>query len=168
MLVVGLLAGSLGAGAAAAEEMKIEGVGISRDVTCAEGDEVGVYGAENDIRVTGPCRSIVVHGSDHKVTFEKAGTLSVSGSENAARGGEVAQLAVSVDQNTVEATVRASEGGAEVKVSGVQHKLTLTFASPARLTVNGVDNAVSWGLANGAPAPKVSSGGAGNRLSKRS
>ncbi|MFD1332669.1 DUF3060 domain-containing protein [Methylopila musalis] len=168
VLAAGLLAaGPIGIASATAEELKIEGVGISRDLVCAEGDEVGVYGAENEVRVTGPCKSILVHGSKHTVTFETAGALEVFGSENSAKGGEVENLAVSVDQQTVEATLRAKDGAAEAVVAGVQHKVTLTLASASRLTVNGVDNAVSWALAGGAPAPKVSSAGAGNRVSKR-
>ncbi|GLK75883.1 hypothetical protein GCM10008171_11370 [Methylopila jiangsuensis] len=166
VLAAGLLAAGP-IGFASAEELKIEGVGISRDLVCAEGDEVGVYGAENEVRITGPCRSIVVHGSKHKVTFETAGSLEVSGSENSAKGGEVEKLAVSVDQQTVEATLRARNGAAEAVIAGVEHKVTLTVASASRLTVNGVNNAVSWAAAKGAPAPAVSSGGAGNQVTRR-
>lgn len=166
MIFAGVALAGVAAPAVAAEPLKIEGVGISREVAC-DGEDVGVYGAENKIELTGACGRVVVHGADHEVTLEKAKELAVSGSKNRVRGGETGGLKVDVDQNEVEATVRSAGGPAEIAVYGAQQKVRLTLAGASTLNVQGADNAVEWAVADGAPKPKISAGGAANTIRQR-
>lgn len=156
----------IGGAPALAEPLKIEGVGISRDIDC-DGEDVGVYGAENRIALTGNCGRVVVHGADHEVTFERARDLLVSGSKLKVRGGEAASLSVEIDQNEVEATMKPAEGASEVRISGADQKVTLTLAGPVTLGVHGADNEVVWSLAAGAPKPRISSSGAANAVKQK-
>ena len=148
---------------ASAEELTIEGVGISRDVPC-DGSDVGVYGASNEIHLTGTCGNIIVHGHAHKVTFETGKALAVSGMEHKVSGGEVGTLSVDTSDNEVKATIRAAEGEAAVEVAGANNRLTLEFAGASVIGVNGVENTVDYALAGGAPKPKISSTGTGHAI----
>jgi Tfp pilus tip-associated adhesin PilY1 len=149
-----------------AEELKIEGVGIRRDIPC-NGQDVGVYGAENKITLTGECGRITVHGSDHKVSLERGTDLSVSGADNAVTGGTVSSLNVQIAKNTVAVTIQPTEGKGRVDVSGAEQKLNLVLATPAELKVIGADQKVEWSLASGAPEPSISSSGVNNSIQKK-
>jgi len=149
-----------------AEELKIEGVGIRRDIPC-NGQDVGVYGAENKITLTGECGRITVHGADHKVSLERGTDLSVSGADNAVTGGTVSSLNVQVAKNTVAVTIQPTEGKGKVDVSGAEQKLNLVLATPAELRVVGADQKVEWSLASGAPEPSISSSGVNNSIQKK-
>ncbi|MFC3691634.1 DUF3060 domain-containing protein [Chenggangzhangella methanolivorans] len=148
---------------ALAEPLKIEGVGISREVPCG-GEDVGIYGAENKIELTGACGKVIVYGSAHEVTFEAAKEMLVSGVGHKVRGGETGALGVDVTQNEVAATIKPTEGSARVEIAGAQQKVTLILAGASTLQVNGADNAVEWKTADGAPKPKISSMGAANTV----
>lgn len=149
--------------APAAEALKIEGVGISREVPC-DGENVGIYGAENRIELTGACGKVIVYGSGHEVAFETATEMLVSGVGHKVRGGQTGALGVDVTQNEVEATIKPKEGSAKVEVAGAQQKVKLVFAGASTLQVNGADNAVEWKTADGCPKPKISSMGAANTV----
>ena len=147
----------------AAEALKIEGVGISREVPC-DGEDVGIYGAENRIELTSACGKVIVYGSGHEVTFETAREMLVSGVGHKVRGGQTGALGVDVSQNEVEATIKPREGSAKIEVAGAQQKVKLVLAGASTLQVNGADNAVEWKIADGAPKPKISSMGAANTV----
>ena len=147
----------------AAESLKIEGVGISREVPC-DGEDVEIYGAENRIELTGTCGKVIVYGSGHEVTFATAREMLVSGVGHKVRGGRTGALGVDITQNEVEATIKPKDGPARVEVAGAQQTLKLILAGASTLQVNGADNAVEWKTADGAPKPKISSMGAANSV----
>lgn len=148
------------------DELTIQGIGISRDVDC-QGKNVGVYGAENEIALTGQCGTITVHGSKHKVSFEQGQTLSVSGSDNVVDGGRAKNVAVSVAKNTVTTTLEAGEEPGKLEATGANNRITLVLAGPARLDVGGVEQIVEWSTADGAPNPEVRSSGALNSIKRK-
>lgn len=165
-LLLAVIATSIFAPASFADELKIEGVGISRDIPC-NGQDVGVYGAANKITLTGQCNKIVVHGSNHKVSLERGTDLSVSGADNAVTGGTVSNLNVEVAKNTVAVTIQPTAGKGMVDVSGAEQKLSLVLAGASELKVNGADQKVEWSLAGGAPDPSISSSGVNNSIQKK-
>lgn len=155
-----------GQGAFAAEELTIEGIKINRDIPC-NGQDVGIYGAENKITLTGNCGKITVHGSNHKVSLQRGTDLSVSGVDNAVTGGTVATLEVQTAKNTVSVTVEPTQGKGNVNVSGVEQQLSLVLAGATELIVAGADQKVMWSLASGAPDPSISSSGVNNSIQKK-
>ncbi|MGQ4275337.1 DUF3060 domain-containing protein [Terrihabitans sp. B22-R8] len=142
----------------------IEGVGISRDIACNGGD-VGIYGSENDIRLTGACGHIFVEGNAHKLRFEKAVDLAVNGLRHKVVGGETAKLSVDATENEVETVVRSADG-AVVEVAGAQNRVKLTFAGASTLDVHGIEHNVTYSVTAGAPPPKISSGGALHQITR--
>ena len=148
------------------DELTIQGIGISRDVDC-QGKNVGVYGAENEIALTGQCGTITVHGSKHKVSFEQGQTLSVSGSDNVVDGGRAKNVVVSVAKNTVTTTLEAGEEPGKLEATGANNRITLVLAGPSRLDVGGVEQIVEWSTADGAPNPEVRSSGALNSIKRK-
>ncbi|MFC0240298.1 DUF3060 domain-containing protein [Rhodopseudomonas telluris] len=157
---------SLGLAHADDNELKIQGVGISRDIDC-QGKDVGVYGAENEIALTGACGTITVHGSKHKVSFEQGQKLSVSGSDNVVSGGRARDVVVSVAKNTVSTTLEAGDGPGQLKATGANNRISLVLAGPAQLNVGGVEQSVEWSKADGAPNPEVNSSGALNSIKRK-
>ncbi|UGB28087.1 DUF3060 domain-containing protein [Methylorubrum sp. B1-46] len=153
-------------GIAQADELTIEGVGISRDVDC-EGKDVGVYGAENEIALTGKCGLITVHGSNHKVSFEEGTGLAVSGMDNKVKGGRAQNVTVSVTQNTVTATLGGGGAPGKLSTSGANNRVSLVLAGPTRLEVQGADHVVEWTRSEGAPNPEVTASGAKNVIKKK-
>jgi len=166
ILLTALIGFMLGVTAAQADELSIEGVGISRDVPC-DGKDVGVYGAENTIKFTGACGRIIVHGANHIVSFEQGNELSVSGTGNKVVGGTLATLAVEVAKNEVQATIQSAASPGRIDVSGAEHQITLNLASAARLEVDGAGQRVRWSLAKNAPEPNITSSGADHVIQKQ-
>lgn len=113
-----------------AEEIQVEGVRISRDFAC-DGQDVVIAGQGNTVELKGRCGTIKVIGTDHKVTFDDARALVVSGMSNAATGGAVASLAVEVTQNAVKATLKQVEGGGPRLQSRVRIRKSI-WCSPGR------------------------------------
>ena len=73
-----LIAGFLLAGTATlaqAEPLNIEGIGLSRDVSC-KGQDVNISGNANVIHLKGDCGAVLVYGSEHKVTLDTARSVS--------------------------------------------------------------------------------------------
>ena len=105
-----LFAPLLLAAPAAAAEIAIEGVRMSRDFACAEGQDVVVSGADNQVSLTGRCGVVKLLGSGHGLSFETADELVVSGISIEARGRAVGSLVVEVAKNRVAriAVVRVS------------------------------------------------------------
>lgn len=153
-------------GIAQADELTIQGVGISRDVDC-EGKDVGVYGAENEIALTGKCGLITVHGSNHKVSFEEGTGLAVSGMDNKVKGGRAQDVTVSVTQNTVTATLGGGSTPGKLSTSGASNRVSLVLAGPTRLDVTGADHVVEWTRSEGAPNPDVTASGAKNVIKRK-
>lgn len=151
---------------AVAAEIRVEGVQMSRDFACEDGQDVSISGAGHKIMLTGRCGAVNVHGADHTVTFEGAGKLMVSGISNQVEGGTTGELVVEVAQNKVKATVKAAET-AKIDVSGADQALELTLAGPVQIEVQGAKNVVEWRAENGVKAPSVSAGGVENRISRR-
>ncbi len=154
------------AGLAQAEALTIEGVAISRDVEC-EGKDVGIYGAENEIALTGRCGLITVHGSGHKVSFEEGAGLAVSGADNKVTGGRARDIAVSVTQNTVTATLVGGETPGRLSASGSDNRVSLVLAGPTQLRVMGADHKIEWVRGEGAPSPEVSASGIKNVIKRK-
>ncbi|MCP1548081.1 MULTISPECIES: DUF3060 domain-containing protein [Methylorubrum] len=153
-------------GIAQADELTIEGVGISRDVDC-HGKDVGVYGAENEIALTGRCGLISVHGSKHKVSFEEGRALFVSGMDNTVQGGRAQDVTVSVTQNIVTATLGGGSPPGKLDTSGANNRVSLVLAGPTQLQVNGADHVVEWTRSEGAPNPEVTASGAKNVIKRK-
>ncbi|KMO37813.1 hypothetical protein VQ03_18400 [Methylobacterium tarhaniae] len=149
------------AGLARADALTIEGVAISRDVEC-EGKDVGIYGAQNEIALTGRCGTITVHGSGHTVRFEEGAGLAVSGIDNRVTGGRAREIAVSVTQNTVTATLVGGESPGRLTTSGSDNRVSLVLAGPTQLRVAGADHKIEWVRGEGAPSPEVTASGVKN------
>ncbi|KQQ20134.1 hypothetical protein ASF53_23705 [Methylobacterium sp. Leaf123] len=166
LLPVILAAAMAPLGIAQADELTIQGIGISRDIDC-HGKDVGVYGAENEIALTGQCGLITVHGSKHKVSFEEGRALLVSGMDNTVKGGKAQDVTVSVAQNVVTATLGGGSAPGRLDMSGANNRVSLILAGPTRLAVNGVDHLVEWTRSEGAPNPEVTASGAKNVIKRK-
>ncbi|WP_083269571.1 DUF3060 domain-containing protein [Bosea vaviloviae] len=149
-----------------AEEIRVEGVRMSRDFAC-DGQDVVISGQGNMVELKGRCGMVKVIGVDHKVSFDDAQGLIVSGMSNVATGGVVASLSVEVTQNVVKATLKPVEGSAEVAVSGADQKVDLVVAGPTKVTVEGSANVLSWTSEAGVKAPTISTSGIDNRVTRR-
>lgn len=144
----------------------MEGVRMSRDFAC-DGQDVVVSGQGNMVELKGPCGMVKVIGVGHKVTFDDAQGLIVSGMSNATTGGVVASLSVEVTQNVVKATLKPVEGSAEVAISGADQKVDLVVAGPTKVTVEGSANVLSWTSEAGVKAPTISTSGIDNHVTRR-
>lgn len=147
------------------DELVIEGVGLSRDIPC-EGQNIGIYGAENEIGLTGDCGTVIVHGSGHQVTLDQARELVVSGAGHVVSAGSVAALSVETAGHIINATLAANPGPAQVRVDGADHTLNLTLATEADIAVNGTKQVLNWSLAAGAPEPHIVAGGIDNAINR--
>lgn len=153
-------------GAASAEELTVEGSGITRDIACSSND-IGIYGAKNIIKLTGKCDDIVIHGTNHQVTFEEADDVSVSGSDNKVTGGRVKDLSVDVANHEVTATLRSNDNDrAELEVSGAQNVVNVTLESDTKIEVGGVGHKINWSVASGVKDPAISIYGADHEIKK--
>jgi hypothetical protein len=153
-------------GLAQADALTIEGVGIGRDVEC-EGKDVGIYGAQNEIALTGRCGVITVHGSGHKVSFEEGAGLAVSGIDNKVTGGRARDVAVGVTRNVVVATLVGGDVPGTLDASGADNTISLVLAGPTRIHVAGANNKVEWARGEGAPSPEVTASGAQNSIKRK-
>ncbi len=156
----------LAAGPALAEDVAIDGVQVSRDIDC-EGQNVVIAGQGNTISLKGRCGAVQVTGADHRVTFEAAAALQVTGAAITATGGEVGALAVDVTDNVVKATVTSSDAPAEVRIFGADQKSELSFAGPAKVTVGGASNELVWAVDGGVKPPSISAVGVDLRIRKK-
>ena len=57
----------------------IRGDGLKRTVQCNRA-RVTVHGRGNEIVMRGPCERVAVFGTDHRITIEEVGSLSLQGS----------------------------------------------------------------------------------------
>lgn len=57
----------------------IRGQGLKRTVQCNRA-RVTVDGSGNEVVMHGPCERVAIHGTNHVVSIEEAGTLTVLGS----------------------------------------------------------------------------------------
>lgn len=152
--------------AASAEEITVEGVQMSRDFAC-DGQNVIIAGQGNSVELTGRCGDIKVLGADHKVRFDEAKSLAVSGMSIKATGGETGALLVELHKNTVQAKLKSENAPAEVSVSGAEQDVSLTVGSAAKIDVQGSKNELTWTAENGVKAPAISTSGIGNKISKK-
>lgn len=168
MLKIALMASGLTLLAAVpsfAEEQTIEGVGLAREITCTSGD-VGIYGAENNIKLMGECGHVTVHGVSHNVTFENAQQLSISGTNNTVSGGATQNLTVEVSNNQVTATLKEGTEPSTLAVSGAENIVNVKVDGPSRFDVSGVNQQLTWSLAGGSTEPTISISGADNDVTK--
>ncbi len=149
-----------------ANELKIEGANISRDIPCNNQD-VSISGTGHKIVLTGTCDDITVNGSKHHITFEKADELDVSGAENTVIGGEVDDIDVSVAKNTIKATLVPDDDTAEVEVSGANHTLDLTLKGKTKFEVTGAEHEITWTAATGIPDPVIEAVGISNTITRK-
>ncbi|MEJ5021948.1 DUF3060 domain-containing protein [Ochrobactrum vermis] len=168
MLKIALMAGGLTlltATSSLADEQKIEGVDLGREITCTSGD-VGIYGAENTIKLTGECGHVTVHGVSQTVTFENAQQLSISGTNNTVSGGTTGKLIVGVSNNQVTATLKEGTAPSTLEVTGAENIVNVKVDGPSQFDVSGVSHQVSWSLAGGSTEPTISISGADNDVTK--
>jgi len=149
--------------AATAEELTVEGADLQRAIAC-DGEDVGIYGADNQIDLTGNCGNVLVYGSKHVVTFEHAASLTVSGMNHITTGGDVAKLIVDTADSTVTVTIDGKDAAGAIDVSGTGHKVKLNLVSASTLEVAGSDQSVEWTIAKGIKQPKVQMSGVGNKV----
>lgn len=149
-----------------ADEITVEGVQMSRDFAC-DGQDVVVAGQGNTVELTGRCGDIKVVGADHKVRFDEAKSLAVSGMSIKATGGETGALLVESHKNTVQAKLKSESTPVEVSVSGAEQNVLLTVGSAAKIDVQGANNELTWTAENGVKAPAISTSGIGNKISKK-
>lgn len=164
-LAISLLSVAL-ASPAIAEPTILEGVNLSRDVDCA-GQDVVIAGQGNEIALTGSCGAVKVIGADHKVTFEKARSLEVSGASITVSGGSLEALALDVSENAVKATIASAGAPAEVRIFGAEQKSELRFASAATVVVGGYGNALDWSVDSGVKPPAISASGVDHKIKRR-
>jgi len=161
-----LFAPLLLAAPAAAAEIAIEGVRMSRDFACAEGQDVVVSGADNQVSLTGRCGVVKLLGSGHGLSFETADELVVSGISIEARGRAVGSLVVEVAKNRVATAMEPAAEPAKVDVAGADHEVELTLAGPTRIEMQGAKNRLRWRAGPGVAPPAVSASGVDNRISR--
>jgi hypothetical protein len=149
-----------------AEEIVVEGAQMSRDFAC-DGQDVTVAGLGNTVELTGRCGEVKILGADHKVRFDQAKSLAVSGMSIKATGGETGSLLVESHKNTVQAKLKSDSAPAEVSVSGADQTVSLTVGSAAKIDVQGSQNELSWIAENGVKDPAISASGIGNKISKK-
>ncbi len=149
------------------DELVIEGIGLSRDIPC-EGQNIGIYGADNDITLTGDCGSVIVHGSGHEVSLEEARELVVSGADHTVFAQSVTTLSVDTTGHTITATMAAGAPAtpAQVRVNGADQTLNLTLAAETHIAVEGTEQVINWSLAEGAPEPRIEAGGIDNAINR--
>ncbi|SDI65403.1 Protein of unknown function [Pseudomonas flavescens] len=160
-----LMAGLLLAGTATlaqAEPLNIEGIGLSRDISC-KGQDVNISGNANVIHLTGECGAVLVYGSEHKVTLDTAKSLTVSGAEHKVVAERVNALSVDTSNNQVRTAIIAGEQPAVVTVEGAEHELDLQFEGQAKLNVTGVSQQVRWS----GDEPEVQLGGIDNKVERK-
>ncbi|SMQ71185.1 Protein of unknown function [Devosia lucknowensis] len=148
-----------------ADEVVIEGVSLSRDIPC-EGQNIGIYGADNRIHLTGNCGKVIVHGDGHEVSIEKAVELAVSGAGHVVNAGHLAKLVVDTAGNTVNATMASDGADAQVEIAGAEQVLNLDLASATDISINGTEQVLNWSLADGAPEPRIDMGGIDNAANR--
>lgn len=149
------------------DELVIEGIGLSRDIPC-EGQNIGIYGAENEITLTGDCGTVIVHGSSHEVTLDQARELVVSGADHTIFADAVATLSVDTTGHVITAAMAAGAPAtpAQVRVNGAEQTLNLTLTAETHIAVEGTDQVINWSLAEGAPEPRVEIGGIDNAVNR--
>lgn len=149
-----------------ADEITVEGVQMSRDFAC-DGQDVTIAGQGNSVELTGRCGEVKIIGADHKVRFDEAKSLAVSGMSIKATGGETGALLVELHKNTVQAKLKSDSAPAEASVSGADQNVSLTVGSAAKINVQGSQNELTWTAENGVKAPAISTSGIGNKISKK-
>lgn len=151
---------------ASADEINIEGADISRDVHCTSSD-VGISGVGNTIILTGQCKTVQVYGVRHKVTFETAEKVFVSGSAHKVSGGTAQHLQVDLVDNDVRSTLKPSADGlATLSVTGNKNAVAVSLEGPAAIDVAGSDQNVTWTIGQGVVPPKVQISGIKNSVKR--
>ncbi|KHN49714.1 DUF3060 domain-containing protein [Pectobacterium fontis] len=145
-----------------AAPIELEGIGLTRDIPC-NGNDVTISGNSNHIVLTGQCGNISVMGSEHKVTFDSATSLTVTGAEIDVTGQSTGDLIVATYKNTIRTHIIAGNKPAKVNVTGTEHQIDLDFKGPAVVSFNGISNQLSWGGAE----PRLSSSGANNVIKQK-
>ncbi len=158
----GLLAAMALASLAHAEPLNIEGIGLSRDVSC-KGQDVNISGNANVIHLKGDCGAVEIAGSEHKVTLDTAKSLSVSGAEHEVAAERVNALSVDTTDNQVRTTVAGGEQPALVEVTGADQVLDLQFEGLVKLDVSGSDQQVRWR----GDEPEVQMSGIDNKVERQ-
>lgn len=158
-----LMASLLLAGAAHAQPIELDGIGLSRDVPCA-GQDVNITGNANRIHLTGDCGAVEVYGSEHEVSLESATALAVLGVGHVVEADTVGRLTVATSGNRVHTAIAAAgEQPAAVEVTGAEHELELRFTGPVQVSVDGADTRLRWS----GDDPTLSSSGSGHQIERR-
>lgn len=151
---------------AGADEINIEGADLSRDIHCTSSD-VGISGVGNTITLTGQCKTVQVYGARHKVTFEAAEKVSVSGSAHKVSGGTAQHLEVDLVDNDVRSTLKPNaDGPATLNVTGNKNAVTVSLAGQAAIDVAGSDQNVTWTSDQDVAPPKVQISGIKNSVKR--
>lgn len=158
----GLLAVLALASLAQAEPLNIEGIGLTRDVSC-KGQDVNISGNANVIDLKGDCGAVMIYGTENKVTLGTARSLSVSGAEHQVVAERVDALSVDTLDNQVRTAVVAGEQPASIAVAGAEHRLDLRLEGETRMEVSGIDQQVRWS----GDEPQVQLSGADNQVERQ-
>lgn len=149
-----------------ADEINIEGADLSRDIHCTSSD-VGISGVGNTITLTGQCKTVQVYGAKHKVTFETAEKVLVSGSAHKVSGGTAQHLEVDLVDNDVRSTLKpGADGPATLNVTGNKNAVAVSLEGPAAIDVAGSDQNVTWTSGRGIAPPKVQISGIKNAVKR--
>lgn len=152
--------------AAAADEINIEGADLSRDVHCTSSD-VSISGVGNTITLTGQCKNVQVYGARHKVTFEAAEKVFVSGAANKVSGGTSLHLEVDLVDNEVQSALKPDDNNpARLEVTGNKNTVAVSLEGPAAIDVAGSDHNVTWTSGQGVVPPKVQISGIKNSVKR--
>ena len=154
------------AGVASADEINIEGADLSRDIHCTSSD-VGISGVGNTITLTGQCKTVQVYGARHKVTFETAEKVFVSGSAHKVSGGTARHLEVDLVDNDVRSTLKPdADGPATLNVTGNKNAVEVSLEGSAAIDVAGSNQDVTWTSGQGVAPPKVQISGIKNSVKR--
>lgn len=151
---------------ASADEITVEGADLSRDVHCTSSD-VSISGVGNTITLTGQCKTVQIYGARHKVTFEIAEKVFVSGSAHRVSGGTAEHLAVDLVDNDVRSTLKpGADGLAKLSVTGNKNAVAVSLEGQTAIDVAGSDQNVTWTSGQGVAPPKVQISGIKNSVKR--
>lgn len=149
----------------AAREISISGLNVTRDIAC-NGSDIDINGMGHKLRITGECRSLDIHGSNHTIHFEDANDLDIKGIGINVTGKQADSVDVEGTQNQLTTAIDGEDESGELDVAGSDHKVQVTLLSGVEIEVSGSNNTVEWKLAPGAEEPLVQIHGIGNNVMK--
>ncbi|MBD9426065.1 DUF3060 domain-containing protein [Pseudomonas sp. PDM15] len=162
VLGAGALLLTLTGAAQAQEAMELDGIGVSRDVSC-KGRDVIITGNANEFRLDGDCGRVDVQGSEHVLRLGSAASLEVTGAENRVDVGHIGGLAVNGSGHRINAEIRGEGQSPTVAIYGAENILQLDLEGPVSIEVNGIGQQVAWE----GEEPEISTSGTDHRIERK-